>query len=440
MGESRQQEAIASGPFSAGQVSKETQQLNRRHGHRGSGWKGFKPRSTKEAEEANEGRPGRSSTAKGSQNNEPEESTSTSTREKWTIDQAIADDGYDSTEDDEIRGQRRMDIEKLGVIDLTQDDDDFESMAPIRLKRVPHKEFNLNIKSERGIKKEPGTENDRAEAKKKAPEAKVKSKENDIHDKIAFQGVYSDSESDSKPHVQPEGEASASEKQTNDIIPDEPPSSPETRRKGKQKIKIEDPSEEALPEEEYDEETQMDREEQARRKHDLDIVRTEFGQGEDKDGDATMLDADGAEQRANKVYLFQFPPGLPDLEPIVVKPDPDAPNGDLMQLDPPSNESKPITIKDEPQLPRLPSGAVGKMKVHASGKVTLDWGGMSLCLGAGGKADFLQCVFAATFPDQKIDQKEGSAGSAEVEEGQAVNLGRVRGKMVVTPDWEEMLG
>ena len=153
----------------------------------------------------------------------------------------------------------------------------------------------------------------------------------------------------------------------------------------------------------------------------------------------------------------------------------------------PSNESAPIKIEDPPTTnttttntttstnninnpairswtgPDMASGLVGKLRIHASGKATIDWGGTSLQMGMGQDAQFLQDVLVVRmFEDQiKTNEEdedkdkgteEGGGDSATIGMngagagvenggigGEALGLGQVRGKFVVTPNWEEIL-
>lgn len=420
--DARPSEPIASGPFSAGQVSKEIQQKNTRWSSRGSGWKGYKPE-------------GRADSKKGKALRNAESKPKLDANGDVSMAEDSADDhDYLSSDDEEINGQRRMNVEKLGIIDLTQDDN-INPNAPIRIARVPHKERNFGDRVGRTIKQE-----EDAAAKVDTVDGDEIAQSNDkqqdrdvegINGTHGFQAVFDDSDTDSKPRIK-------SETDFEEIVPaksHQAPSSAQTKRKGKEKIRSSTLSPASV--EEYDEEVEFQREEEQRRHKDLAIIRDELGNA-NRDGDAVMSDGDGAERRADNVYLFQLPPILPDLEPVLVKPEPDA--EDAMQVDGPSNPEKPITVDEGGSHPKLPPGAVGKMRVHASGKVTIDWGGLSLALGLGGKSDFLQSVVSMTLPDQKFDLKEERSSSAFREEGQAITLGHVKEKFVVTPDWEDLLG
>ena len=92
---------------------------------------------------------------------------------------------------------------------------------------------------------------------------------------------------------------------------------------------------------------------------------------------------------------------------------------------------------------RLPSGLIGKLNVHASGKITLDWGGADMEVRLGTEVDFLQD--AVLVQTKREDSKSGSArGTPAVGtdgddgDGKAFALGQVQGKMVVIPDWSKL--
>ena len=58
--------------------------------------------------------------------------------------------GYISSDDEEDdKGVRRMNVEDLGVIDLTQDDvPAYDQFAPVRVARVAHRERNMGINAD----------------------------------------------------------------------------------------------------------------------------------------------------------------------------------------------------------------------------------------------------------------------------------------------------
>lgn len=246
------------------------------------------------------------------------------------------------------------------------------------------------------------------------------------------------------------------------------PSSPEDR-----KVRARKHSEPDL-------QTEEERSEHRRHIDDLDTILHELRQTSilDNDGDIPMhtegTQAKG-DPRAYKVYLFQFPPILPDLRAapeVTVKQEPEAASPTLTKAVP-SSETLPDTaaIKidpdEEPESSRggptrLSPGKVGKLRVHESGKVTLDWGGTSLAVGMGTDVQFLQQVVMAKVWDGDRTERHVSASSSRSRNagtttsgdpeaksdvrqpdgfvgGEVMALGQVRGKFVVTPDWDEII-
>ncbi|ORY17160.1 RNA polymerase III RPC4-domain-containing protein [Clohesyomyces aquaticus] len=150
--------------------------------------------------------------------------------------------------------------------------------------------------------------------------------------------------------------------------------------------------------------------------------------------------------RHNNVYIFQLPPDMPALLSPKTKaaeasdasePAPPAPSGTDHNVLKPQVE---IKLEDEApeqstKVPRFPStgGYVGKMRVHKSGKTTLDWGGSPFVVMPGLKARFLQEVISLDITPEadRVSPDDG---------GKARSFGRVKGKFVVTPDWDGHIG
>ena len=478
-------QSVASGPFSAGQASsKGKQRVRRSQAPRGS-QKGYRPSGVTRTD-GDTGRSGGSRTATPPSVDDgsrikSEVGPSTDTKPFVDGDGDVSmeiqrglqlqDGGYISSDEDELEkngGAQRVNVEDLGIIDLTQDDDasQYNPFAPVRVLRVAHRERALGINAD-GATNQEGTvtvdANDAATATVTTEKKKGKQKAKEVEitgEKQRFQGVYSDSETDEpEPHIKPDPEGLAGTPEpvprptSADLLPQEPPSSPESRRKGKERIKARAvlSSDDAVPEPPPDYQTREEVEEWERHLKDLQILRRELGVPApevrvDGGGDARMTDPSRQQpkdKRADKVYLFQFPPVLPDLVPITVKPDPDAVDGvesnGAMDIDD-NSQKNPINIHDSSNQPSaLPSGAVGKLNVHASGRVTLDWGGTSLCLGMGAEASFLQDVVVARVPDEDKDG-DGMEVDGEGSRGVAMSMGQVKGKFVVTPDWGSILG
>lgn len=392
------------------------------------------------------------------------------------------DGGYLSSDEDEAEAGPKQNIDQMQVVDLTGLDDDAAEdnymMAPVRLARVPHKDRTVGLSAEDAglLDSEDSAEKNISEKKKgkqRARDVEVTGESNKPRRPTAYSSSSSDAGGDVPIKEEPLDEDEAVQVDQNMLH--EMPSSPETRRKAKEKITApadgvdEDDFIPLLEEPKF--QTQAEKDEWDRRRMDLSIIRAELGQivpepaaqAADADGDAAMADETPAmrsaklqqEQRENHVYMFQFPPVLPDLEPISVKDDPDTihvhnPRADVMDVDerqeppvtPAAQETKPNPTTEgvAPTIPQphLPSGAVGKLRIHKSGKATLDWGGTSFVLGQGTDNAFLETILLARMPETK-PKDEAAAASEDQEPALGMDMGQIRGKFVITPDWEEIL-
>lgn len=112
----------------------------------------------------------------------------------------------------------------------------------------------------------------------------------------------------------------------------------------------------------------------------------------------------------------------------------------------------------------LPAGFIGKLNVHASGKISLDWGGVDMEVRLGSQVGFLEDVVvvdSSACRDETVGGGgQGSEAEAEGEgegegegggggggggqksgeddrdrRGTVYSLGQIEGKMVVVPDW-----
>lgn len=120
------------------------------------------------------------------------------------------------------------------------------------------------------------------------------------------------------------------------------------------------------------------------------------------------------------------------------------------QQESPTLQNKGLLTATEPT--RLPAGVVGKLNLHKSGKVTIDWGGTDMEVRLGSEVDFLQDVVlvqqggAASHSGQNGDEEEENDMHADVQgedgkankAGRAIALGQVRSKMVLVPDWARL--
>ena len=350
-----------------------------------------------------------------------------------------------------------------------------DMFAPVRLKREPHKDravaFNAGNKtSGTGTSSnETGGTSDRKRGKQKAADVEI------THTRPRRPTTYSSSdETDADPPIKVEfgeEEPLVVDDAPVEAVPEDlrsPPSSPDSKRKAKERIK-ESVDELDLDEDDDDKyplpdepkfQTQAEADEWHRHYADLDIIRKELGRQvrqpsvttAEVDGDIPMGSEDNAsraserakkaeEIRSEHVYLFQFPPVLPDLSPVSVKQDPEGQTSDAMDIDSAPAEVQPK--KEETGAasaslkPSLPSGCVGKLRIHKSGKAVLDWGGVSLVLSLGTDPSFLQNILVAKVPETK----PGAEVSAEEPPPEAIGMGmgQVRGKFVITPNWDEIL-
>ncbi|KAI9785370.1 MAG: hypothetical protein M1839_000389 [Geoglossum umbratile] len=176
--------------------------------------------------------------------------------------------------------------------------------------------------------------------------------------------------------------------------------------------------------------TDEDRAEQERHKEDMRALVQELGNvgvAEPPTGDTTSGDGESAGAATNpapprdpkegRLYLFQLPPVLPPLAPVI-EPDPAGPS---------ASPTPPNQKPTHPPLPPphlLPEGFAGRMRVHRSGRATMEWGGHIFEIQKGGDWDFLTDVVATT-----DNGKERTA----------CGMGPVKAKFVAVPDWTKLL-
>jgi DNA-directed RNA polymerase III subunit RPC4 len=274
---------------------------------------------------------------------------------------------------------------------------------------------------------------------------------------------------------------------TNDdpVFVKEQPSSPEMRRRGLKKH----PGVRAK-EAKFATETIEERAERLREADDVHKLQHVFAQVGTKQQQAATNDGDGDDHdeeaaddtQQGKMFLFQLPPLTPFLvDPATmikgededeVKNEPSVENsapgerGETKKEDPDtlqSLSSKPhlqldgLLTATEPT--RLPSGLVGKLRLHKSGKVSLDWGGTDMEVRYGSEVDFLQDVVMVQSHikqegEEEEETKKDGDGDGDGDDdrpdelgnkkekskftGRAYALGQVRKKMVLIPDWAKL--
>lgn len=144
------------------------------------------------------------------------------------------------------------------------------------------------------------------------------------------------------------------------------------------------------------------------------------------------VEGEEGQEKDDQLFLFQLPPILPPLS----RPS-DGLNRQLETIDlAPSDSGPKVKLEDgveatRTKSPGLPAegGFIGRLNLHKSGKVELDWGGTTLNVGMGIETSFLT---TATI----IEQKENVETAEEIA-GSAYGMGQVIGKFVLAPVWED---
>lgn len=180
-------------------------------------------------------------------------------------------------------------------------------------------------------------------------------------------------------------------------------------------------------------------------------------EGEDKESaereEEVKEEEEPADKNAGRLYLIQFPPLTPNLtipggaEPIEVQDDIATDNVAVAQgnsLDEPEvkreegegeEDTKPakkppgklVTATQR----QLPAGRVGQLHLHKSGRVTLDWGGISFELDKGANVNFVQeAVIAST---------GSTAGEEDTGERAVWSMGQLSEKFIASPEWNKLL-
>ncbi|QIW94982.1 hypothetical protein AMS68_000500 [Peltaster fructicola] len=340
------------------------------------------------------------------------------------------DGGYISS-GDENDPDERLNVDNL--IDLTLEED--RGLPPVRVMRSEHKGRDL-VSATEPTKTTHSTATAAAAADVDKKRGKQRAKDFEItKESHRYKGTYTDSESEGEHQIK----AEPVETDDRPVAPEamqSPPTSPETRRKAKERIKH-GTTESDAPRPAF--QTKQEELEYDIQQRDLRILRTELGPvalppsatDTDQAKDAANPEDD---PRADKVYLFQLPAVLPTLVPIVPK----AEDDDIAMQDVPEVGTAPAESKAKPPVlngSTAASGLVGKLRVHASGKAYLDWGGIPMEVSMGQEATFLQDVLV-------LDSRDTKPGAAKETEddvaGMAMSMGQVKGKFVVVPEWDKI--
>lgn len=160
-----------------------------------------------------------------------------------------------------------------------------------------------------------------------------------------------------------------------------------------------------------------------------------------------------AKNLLGQLFLMQFPPMTPNLiipgseNPPATEPAPEA-NATQNEVKP---EGDDVEITDVDALPQtetpkvitaatdwsLPAGKVGKLNVHKSGRITMDWGGISFELDRAAMVDFVQEALIVSSSNDDPDVKKEN--EEDEEENRVWSMGQLCGKFTVMPNWDDML-
>lgn len=390
------------------------------------------------------------------------------------IKQEAEDGGYISSDPDENIAGPRKDVD---YINLLSDEEDIGDLAPVRVTRREHVDRVVGVNTEKsadtaGLNLKDADGRDVAAAGNAQAATTRKARHKDLEvvkSERKWKGVW-ENEDDVQNTVRikdepvdddaipalPEASTTA-EAPPEDVVEEpviKPSSSPEMSKKAlAKKPRRRRPS--SFRDKKPVLQTEEELQEFHRHQQDLETLADELGtiqvnasSSQDADGDAAMKDSENQlkDKKADRVYLFQLPPIVPDLclSSSAIKAEPKSPtlHRDTTKPDPipPTNTTQTaIKVEDEESAsvitpgPNLASGLAGKLRVYKSGRATLSWGGTSLELNMGLRTQFLQDAVLARIvpPSERVSANDG---------GEVMAFGQIKGKFVVTPDWDEVVG
>lgn len=363
------------------------------------------------------------------------------------------DDDFDELPDDKEKG-------KKPIPDSARRRD--KGLRPIRVERHEHEERVVGVNTEassstsaelrRQAKEKAGSDNalfveddETGEPKPQEPRIKAEPADGDV------------SMADVAPHEKDEEE---------DEVP-----LPEPTVKARKRVSVKDPRSLLRTKEEIEE---FDRHAQ-----DLEVMKDllsveEPTRPERPLADGTTEVADQKEvtdeeeilrdKHSGQLFLIQFPPLTPNLviqggadqategavgaldsdisithagpraDGPAVKQEEDA---DVQEVKAQTAPGKPAKLATATQQ-QLPAGRVGKLHLHVSGRVTMDWGGISFELTRGTEVNFLQEALIVSSPSTTQTAAEEEK-DLEPEEKKVWAMGQLSGKFVAQPDWDKLL-
>ncbi|KAG5924498.1 hypothetical protein E4U61_000434 [Claviceps capensis] len=173
---------------------------------------------------------------------------------------------------------------------------------------------------------------------------------------------------------------------------------------------------------------------------DLDLLAGELGAVTVTD-DNGESHTEGPSNKDGRLYLFQFPPLIPPLKEVTrpasrVKSEA-AHDDDLLYDTPSATNGDLIDDQDDEDLKAegfrsqflSQGGMIGKLNVRKSGKVELDWGGMTLEMSPAAGMNFLTTAVIVEENDEKVQQ--------DAIGGESIGMGKIMGRFVLAPIWSE---
>ena len=183
------------------------------------------------------------------------------------------------------------------------------------------------------------------------------------------------------------------------------------------------------------------------------------------------------DKRSGQLFLIQFPPLIPNLliagaakhedalsvqqnqnadDDVTItgsnlRPDPafkqeeDGPDvTEVTEASPNSSSQQQASKLVTAIQPQLPAGRIGRLNLHESGRVTLDWGGISFELDMATEVNFLQeAVVTSSSPSTAATTATSlpavGEDSTPPEEKKVWALGQLSGRFVVMPNWDKLL-
>ncbi|OJJ65042.1 hypothetical protein ASPSYDRAFT_39831 [Aspergillus sydowii CBS 593.65] len=390
----------------------------------------------------------------------------------------LESDADDDEEEAVLDQKKKKKQQRKGKIALGSARD--KGLRPIRVERHEHEDRVVSVNMESST----------AKSTELREQAKGKAKDDDA----LF--VQDDEETPTETETQVKQEPTDENDQTMMDVPhaEEPVTTddgllPAPKKKVRRKLDSREPSVPAAKDPKSLLRTKEDIEEYDRHAEDLELVKdlftkepptkpNEFTEGAKAEAETTIDEQEKEKTEEDKeaepqddkltgqLFLMQFPPITPNL----IEPNADGTNADGEATDIPNpaaaqavaqnaevngaqsdipglkheeefevldgleestaarTQSKVVTAADW----QLKAGQAGKLNVHASGRVTMDWGGISFELDRAAAVDFLQeALIVSTPPNVTEDVVD--------DEYKVWAMGQLSGKFTVTPDWEKIL-